>query len=238
MHPEIARYATTTKPAGPGRGGPPMTRHAALTEAPARGRNGHAFAPGSFTGRVATCAPAIAAWLLIAAPAMAQPKPPETRLLQVIMIEATMSDLPAEGIPRAAMQSLADMRDILPYKGYRLLDTALLRTASHANATLKGPGGRPFSVHLSMDQPRARAEEEEGPDLFFRSFRVAEAGTESPPEPEGTDTKESYAPRAPKAPRTLISTSFGMDVGETLIVGSSRLDGDQTALILLVTALP
>jgi hypothetical protein len=35
--------------------------------------------------------------------------------------------------------------------------------------------------------------------------------------------------------RPLIRTSFSMDVGETVVVGTSRLDGDK-ALIVLLTA--
>lgn len=60
-------------------------------------------------------------------------------------------------------------------------------------------------------------------------------------------TGEAVESRAPKgagvhgvgsssAPKVIISTSFGMSVGETLVVGSSRLDGGDTALISLVTA--
>ena len=174
--------------------------------------------------------------------APAQPAPPPTRLLQVIMIEANVEgSMPAQGIPRAAMQSLADMKDILPYKGFRLLDTALLRTAMNARATLKGPGGRACTVDLSLDQQRRPEDENsggaEGPDLFFRNFSVRYADADPIPAAPAGGSGTGEAP-APSAPRTLISTSFGMDVGETLIVGSSRLNGDQTALILLVTALP
>jgi hypothetical protein len=36
-------------------------------------------------------------------------------------------------------------------------------------------------------------------------------------------------------PRTLIDTNFAMDIGETVVVGTSRLQGDK-ALIALLTA--
>jgi hypothetical protein len=35
----------------------------------------------------------------------------------------------------------------------------------------------------------------------------------------------------------VIDTSFSMDIGETIVVGTSRLQGD-TALIVLLTAVP
>ena len=166
---------------------------------------------------------------------LAAEKPlPSTRLFQIIMIEGnTTGTMPADGIPKVALDTLAGMKDFLPYKGYRLLDTALIRTAMHARTTLKGPNGRPFDVRISVASGHS-----EGPDLFFREFEVSESRSLiAPPRPPAGRPEEPEAP-TPAPQRNLISTSFGMDVGETLVVGSSRLDGDQTALILLVTALP
>jgi hypothetical protein len=40
------------------------------------------------------------------------------------------------------------------------------------------------------------------------------------------------------SPRPLIDTSFAMDVGETVVVGTSRLPGGDKALIALLTAVP
>jgi len=158
---------------------------------------------------------------------------PSTRLFQIIMIEGTLTGtVDTEGIPKVALDSLNGMKDFLPYKGYRLLDTALIRTAMHARTTLKGPRGRPFDVRLSV----APGQSGDGPDLFFREFEVSESRSLMPPASR-SGGGAAEAP-TPSPQRNLISTSFGMDVGETLVVGSSRMDGDQVALILLVTALP
>ena len=160
---------------------------------------------------------------------------PSTRLFQIIMIEGTLTgSVDTEGIPKVALDSLNGMKDFLPYKGYRLLDTALIRTAMNARTTLKGPRGRPFDVWLSV----APGQSGDGPDLFFRQFEVSEARPPMPPKPEAGERGEAAAAPTPQPQRNLISTSFGMDVGETLVVGSSRMEGDQVALILLVTALP
>jgi hypothetical protein len=172
--------------------------------------------------------------------ATADDKLPSTRLFQVIMIEGTLNGtVNTEGIPKVALDTLAGMKDFLPYKGYRLLDTALIRTAMHARTTLKGPKGRPFVVALSVAPGGPSEDGKKSPDLFFRNFAVAETGEAMPPPgaASGRAPGEGDTP-APSAKRELISTSFGMDIGETLVVGSSRLDGDQSALILLVTALP
>ncbi|HYG62047.1 MAG TPA: hypothetical protein VEL74_05670, partial [Thermoanaerobaculia bacterium] len=39
-----------------------------------------------------------------------------------------------------------------------------------------------------------------------------------------------------RAPRRLIQTSFGLEVGETIVVGTSRLDGGEQGLVVLLTA--
>ena len=43
---------------------------------------------------------------------------------------------------------------------------------------------------------------------------------------------------APRPPRELISTTFGVKVGETIVVGTSKVDGTEEALIVLLTAVP
>jgi hypothetical protein len=42
---------------------------------------------------------------------------------------------------------------------------------------------------------------------------------------------------SPEHPTFLIDTSFEMELGETVVVGTSRLDGNR-ALLLLVTSVP
>ena len=37
--------------------------------------------------------------------------------------------------------------------------------------------------------------------------------------------------------RTVLSSQFGIDVGETVVVGTSRLNGGDSALVVLLTAL-
>jgi hypothetical protein len=52
---------------------------------------------------------------------------------------------------------------------------------------------------------------------------------------EDTTRKVAAAAGARDARRAVIDTSFNMDVGETVVVGTSRLKGDK-ALIALLTA--
>jgi hypothetical protein len=50
----------------------------------------------------------------------------------------------------------------------------------------------------------------------------------------GTSREMKYT----RASRTVIDTSFSMDVGETVVVGTSRLKANSKALIALLTAVP
>lgn len=165
---------------------------------------------------------------------------PATRLFQVVLIEAATSEsLMPDGIPQSAMRALDDMKDFLPYKGYRLLDSALVRTADSASTSLKGHDGSRFEVDLIVSD----SDGEGDPDLFFRRFAIrmvpGHGRVPQPPvESSGGAPASGEPPVAPPAPKTIISTSFGMNIGETVIVGSSRLNGDERALVALVTALP
>jgi N-acetylmuramic acid 6-phosphate (MurNAc-6-P) etherase len=46
------------------------------------------------------------------------------------------------------------------------------------------------------------------------------------------------AAATPQARNAIIDTSFTMDVGETVVVGTSRLKGGTKAIIALLTAVP
>jgi hypothetical protein len=118
------------------------------------------------------------------------------------------------------------VRDFLPFKHYRLLDSAIVRMAY-------GMGG---SVTMSAWQVKF-SYERKGDKLSIWWFTVlpAKAKIETPAPPGSrSDARDSLAPEAVKP---LISTSFAMDRGETVVVGSSKIDGDD-ALLVLLTALP
>ncbi len=164
----------------------------------------------------------------------------------VVGTTSATSDLDADGqsdppsgsgldsLPRSVRQAIADLGDFLPYKRYLLLDTVLIRTSFRGVATMKGPGGREMRIELGF---RPGMDEGE-PELMVQSFEVTDitrslVGSTEVGGPDGSRHKSETTPAPPK---TIISTSFGMSVGETLVVGSSRLNGGDTALIMLVTA--
>ena len=58
-----------------------------------------------------------------------------------------------------------------------------------------------------------------------------------PPAPLLTADSDKGAPVAP-ASKLVMSSSFSADVGQTVVVGTSRLNGGDEALMVLFTALP
>lgn len=129
-----------------------------------------------------------------------------------------------EGLSKNAQKALEDLRDFLPFKSYRLLDFAWLRTSNTSTARVQGPDGKDFELTLGLG---VSAEPESG-QLHVARFDLRDTSTLN------VDVEAGPLRRA----RSLISTSFGMEEGETVVVGTSRLEGDQRALVVLLTAVP
>ena len=53
-----------------------------------------------------------------------------------------------ESVPAAAAKALADLKDFLPYKSYRLLDTQWTMGAGRMTGRLRGPDGKEYDLEL------------------------------------------------------------------------------------------
>ena len=152
----------------------------------------------------------------------------DTWLLQVVLLVGRTSGPPGiESIPVNAHKAIEDIRDFLPYKSYEHLDTVLIRSAGHSRGMLKSPSGGEYQVSMGFRVDRR----EEGVRLNFQNFDLR---SEARP-PRGRGLAEGEAPRPPE---NVISTTFSVEVGETIVVGTSRLNGGDQALIVLLTAIP
>jgi hypothetical protein len=146
-----------------------------------------------------------------------------SQLFQVILLRGTTTgNAEIVGLPKNAEKAIKDMRDFLPFKSYRLLDSGLLRVQDLGKARLSGIPPQQYEVRVAYRaMPNGK--------LSIWEFKiVAMKLPGATPLPPGV---------APEAERAVIDTSFTVDLGETIVVGSSRLGGDQ-ALIVLFTALP
>ena len=95
-------------------------------------------------------------------PAVAQQPPIAKKLASVASAQGfnvvlVLGDLDAgpvtpDNVPVAARKALADMKDFLPYKSYKLLDTAWILSANdstHATSRLRGLDERDYELALS-----------------------------------------------------------------------------------------
>jgi len=213
----------------------------------------------------------------------------------------------ADDVPPAARKALADMRDFLPFKSYRLLDAAWLLCCANQRPTaspemrpvnpisqiLRGPDEQEYELKLSASRAegsrvfvRFALEAGSDPDptvamvaenavarqlaeyqdkkMFLEKQlqeqrQKVEVGVLSPSDAgiakieleirslqrriEDINARMAKGSRTPRASlqgrrQSVIDTNFTMDVGETVVVGTSRLKGGSKALIALLTAVP
>ena len=79
------------------------------------------------------------------------PDPAPRRGFNVVLLVGDMADSGGQDtIPNAARKALADMKDFLPYKGYRLLDTqwVLASSSGPAITRLRGVDDQEYELEL------------------------------------------------------------------------------------------
>lgn len=192
-----------------------------------------------------------------------------------------------ENVPPAARKALLDMKDFLPYKSYRLLDSqwTLCCGQSTIATRLRGvdeqdyeleldprgsetsgkwnvrfslrealsTGGRGGPASTAMTVDRAANLNAQRAELETKLKSLKDRYNESHPEVQQIRSQIAALEREASMVRTeenmkryrmttisgrhraLIDTNFTMDIGETVVVGTSRLQGDK-ALIALLTA--
>jgi hypothetical protein len=263
----------------------------------------------------ATMLPCVAAFAMLSAlPVSAQqpgdtplkkltnPEPVPRRGFNVVLLLGDMQDSGGQDtIPNAARKALTDMKDFLPYTGYRLLDSqfVLASSAGPAITRLRGVDEQEYSLELrgqpaftsggaltsnstsvrfvlwdASDGPAGAGKsdgdrvtsaelvaatgreiyqlERERDDLQLRvskGRKNVEVGLENPDEIKRLEMQLAAVTRriadlkgmvnakeSKPSGRAVIDTSFKMEDGETVVVGTSKVKGGGRALIALLTA--
>ena len=199
----------------------------------------------------------------------------------VLVLSDGQSTTIAENVPPAARKALADMKDFLPYRGYRLLDAAWILGSQRSTSRLRGPDDQEYQLTVVTGPQAGRLNvrfqlQEAGPGMLpvrepdeVAARRALEAELQARLErlqreaaamrqqlgeqhasvvqatreieaikqrlAEGVSTR--VAPRLGDG-RNVIDTTFSMEIGETVVVGTSRMRGGDKALIALLTAVP
>jgi len=156
----------------------------------------------------------------------------------VLLMGSTEGESKLEGVSANVVKALDDIREFLPYKNYRVVDTQLMRSAGRMEGLVSGPEGQDYRLEMVFTaNPEQRK-------ILVRGFSLADYGGTHTIS-TGRSDKRSDPPggsggvvRAPRGPRRLIETSFSLEVGETIVVGSSKLNGGGEALLVLLTAIP
>ncbi|HYX26213.1 MAG TPA: hypothetical protein VFC23_18820 [Thermoanaerobaculia bacterium] len=156
---------------------------------------------------------------------------PRTQSFQLLLLAASArTGSSAAEVPANAQKALADLRGFLPFKSYQLLDSSWLRATQDnvTEARVVGREGVSYRLRLRF---RTTGNEE----IFMEHFDMSEERSTPRPASEAKKGEEGIAPRAA---RDLISTSFSLKKGETIVVGTSKIDGSDEALVVLLTAVP
>lgn len=150
---------------------------------------------------------------------------PRTHGFQIVLLAASAK--PSSGgleVPANVRKALTDLKGFLPFKSYEVQDTAWLSGTQDRGieARLIDRQGAGYLVALQFHDAGSPADH----NLFIDVFRLrAEAF-----KPQGsTETRPGGS---------LIDTSFGVKEGETIVVGTSRVNGSNDALVVLLTTAP
>lgn len=146
--------------------------------------------------------------------------PPPSYKFRVSLVMADFSDSLAAELPMGEDRAVEDLRHLLPYTGYRLLDSGLILSRDRAQLYLGGNAG--FIVQMRFSDSGSS----ESSSLMVEEFEVHQVELAVTPEKGVTEP----------ITRRLLGTAFAMEIGETVVVGTSKLNGNNEALIVLLTA--
>lgn len=151
---------------------------------------------------------------------------PRTQNLQILLLSAALkpSATPGPDIPENAQKALADLKKFLPFKSYQLVDAAWLSATEGqaAQGRLNGSGGAAYQVKMRFRMTG----DSDTPTLYMDHFELSQEMV----------AQMKDGPQFGN--RNLIQTTFSLKEGETIVVGSSKADGADGALVVLLTAVP
>ncbi len=154
-------------------------------------------------------------------------RPPVAGFSVALLLGEASGPSTPEALPVGAAKALADVRDLLPFKSYRLLDAQYMTWSARSALRLRGPGDKPYALEIHAGQLVPGR-------VAVSHFRLTDESAQ-----RGQGPTSGAAGGTQAAPTNggdvLIDTSFSMDIGETVVVGTSALNAGR-AIVVLVTA--
>jgi hypothetical protein len=171
--------------------------------------------------------------------------------------------------PPAVRKALADVKDFLPYKSYRLLETGWVAGSKGGTGRLHGLDDQEYDIEIVADK-MMQTPVTPKPDTLNVIFRLQEVGAATTPGEEfarsiaiaGMERQRASLQEELRAAtesgkkritdeiarfekqirmaraRKLIDSRFEVGIGETVVVGTSKLGGGDKGLVVLLTAVP
>jgi hypothetical protein len=137
----------------------------------------------------------------------------------LLLLGETQGAAPLSNISAPARKALADIKDFLPYKGYRVLDTQWVAGSDtgSSNGGLRGLDNQDYQFQLRT----------------FPRNPIAPPGTE-----DAALARAQFRLWATLQPgksdvTVLLDNSFNIAASETIVVGTSRVQGDRALVVLL-----
>ena len=125
-------------------------------------------------------------------------------------------------IPEAGKAALRDVRELLPFKNFRLIDSGLVRMQRNGQVRLSGDGNT-YRVSLDYNEWVGTPD---SPQFGLHRLVLLQLVSGASEDGEGGRHEVTG----------VLETSLTLQLGETVVVGTSKLNGGDEALILLVTA--
>jgi hypothetical protein len=144
--------------------------------------------------------------------------PPPTQVFHVHLFTADNDAQAAEKIPDALAPVLKDLASFLPFRSFHLISTGLVRTSRDGRIDLGSEPHFVVDLRFAGDPAGGKPLQIEQFELSRRQMVAGEGGAMQ------------------VANFDVLRTSFSMNVGETVVVGTSKLDGGDKALVVLLTA--
>jgi hypothetical protein len=169
--------------------------------------------------------------------ALAKQDRPYTQRFQIVVLGASIkpNGSPTD-LPAGAQKALQDLRDFLPYKSYEMLGTAWFQATQGDMVQGQLAGSEDQTYEYRFRFHKAGIDEQK--ELFVDFFNLEKAARTPRPAPAAAqEGEEVLAPPAPRVQR-VIATTFGLGVGETVVVGTSKVEGTGDALVVLLSAIP
>jgi hypothetical protein len=174
--------------------------------------------------------------------------------------------------PPAVRRALTDVKDFLPYKSYRLLETGWVAGSKGGTGRLHGLDDQEYDIEIVADK-MMQTPVTPKPDMLNVVFKLQEVGAATTPGEEfarsmaaanmeleraniqrrlneggkgpGPGVQELEAKVAEMTKqirmaraRRLMDSRFEMAIGETVVVGTSKIGGGDKGLVVLLTAVP